>query len=334
MITRIYTLLLFVLLALAACKPDPVEPPIIDNEFTVISAPDPDKVYQLGDTLDFQIGIKIGNYDFIEYLLVNSSGIEKYNYITQSYSDKVDNSGNNGSGFKYLSFSEVSDREIQDTVISYRYIINQADSLEHFSFSVNAKSKQGSGTGYNNTYSIYGFGAYVNSLYVVDTFRIYNNYVGREIGPETITGYDLYHDRYLYGSCVLNDACSDEQTPFAYMVNQTSRDNPENLSFVRGWKAHKNLNGEDDWYKYMVDVSEKSDDLFHNDLRINLEIGGGDNPDRISQISGVEIGDKFAVVVLATENRPSYYGLLRVIDVVDDGTAANQEDYIELVYYR
>ena len=324
---RISTFLFLAFLALAACKPDPVEPTLIDHKFTITSRPDPDKVYQLGDTLDFEVEIKVGNYEVLTYLLVESGGREKKNYITNSYSDKADESG-----YKNIFRKELANRVIQDTVISYRYIVNQKDSLVNFGFGIGAISERNDGT--RDEIGIYGFETNFNSLYVVDTFRIYNNYVGREIGPETITGYDLYHDRYLYGSCVLNDACIDEQTPFAYMVNQTSRDNPENLSFVRGWKAHKRLHGEDDWYKYMVDVSEQSNDKFLTNNSIYLELGASDNPNRVFQVTEVEKGDKFLVVVPGIGEKPAYYGLLRVIDVVDDGTAANQEDYIELVYYR
>ncbi|MDN4163874.1 hypothetical protein QWY31_00095 [Cytophagales bacterium LB-30] len=322
--SRIYTLLLFVLLALAACKPDPVEPPT-ESQIIILAEPDIDKVYQIGDTLKFEIEIKNGTIEPIYDIEVSLAGDEKFNYITGSYSDAV----HNEVGTKYLYKQKASLNE-RDTLIRFSYIINQADAIQNAHFLLT--------TFHTNDYYdyVYSKDFMVHSLYAVDTFRIYNNYVGREIGPETITGYDLYHTRYLYGSCVLNDACSDEQTPYAFMVNQTSRDNPENLSFVHGWKSHSEVGGLGARYNYMKDVSDFDDSRFINRRTIYEELRYYGDPERIYQVSDVQAGDKFVIQIFppgGAETDLERLGLLRVIDIVDDGTAANQADYIELVLY-
>lgn len=321
---RISTFLFLAFLALAACKPDPVDPPT-ENQIIILEEPELDKVYRIGDTLKFEIEIKNGTIDPIYDIEVSLAGDEKFNYLTGSYSDAVYNEV----GSKYLYKQNASLNE-RDTLIRFSYIINQADAIQNAHFLLT--------TFHTNDYYdyVYSKDFMVHSLYAVDTFRIYNNYVGREIGPETITGYDLYHTRYLYGACVLNDACSDEQTPFAHMVNQTSRDNPDNLSFVHGWKGHRGVGGTTYRYSYMKELSDLDDDRLRSRGILEYELGYYSEPDRTYQVSDVQIGDKFAIQVFppgGIETNLERVGLLRVIDIVDDGTAANQEDYIELVLY-
>ncbi len=158
------------------------------------------------------------------------------------------------------------------------------------------------------------------------TGRIFNNYVGKPL--DSLQGFDLrkntnrFSRNMLAGSCTATIYAADSVSHVS-MLNYTAatNENTGNSSFVHGWKSHA-CNGT----KFLKVTGTVDFDATRGRYEWN-EVYSKNETNETTFIRDAVVGDVFLVIDGSTP-----YRLVKVTRIADDGTAANNADYIEFAY--